>query len=199
MPKLNPYQILGRIEKRIEQLENDEKLEPRDIKALLNDEQRQTLKDAWAEQKDLRKTHKTKEVAQRDNLVWKTIREVRLDVYRQAQTEAIDGFFAFVERRKIDQDLRAIKIYYDAIKVAEDNKKDEQTAKNEANNALTRAGLPRFDQTVVRRGLSKRDDEVWAMEDELRARIKAQMTPDELEQLAMSEAYDASVNRGFKV
>ena len=85
MPKINATHKLERIQKRIAQLENDEALEARDINALLTPEQQQELKDAWAIQQQLRKNHKPpKTDAEKNKLGWKTIREVRLDVYRNA-------------------------------------------------------------------------------------------------------------------
>ena len=53
MPKLNITHLPERLMKRIEQLERGDALEARDINALLNDEQQQTLKAAWAAQQTL--------------------------------------------------------------------------------------------------------------------------------------------------
>ena len=48
MPKLNTEQLMERIQKRIHQLELGEEVAAKDIKALLNAEQQQQLKDALA-------------------------------------------------------------------------------------------------------------------------------------------------------
>ena len=53
--KLNITNIVGHIQERIEQLERDDALETRDIKALLNKEQQQVLQDAWTKKQAIRK------------------------------------------------------------------------------------------------------------------------------------------------
>lgn len=87
MPKLNFTHLIGRIQERIEQLERGDALEARDINVLFTKEQQQALKDAWTKQQALRKIHKspkTNEGVQK--IGWKTIREVRLEIYKQALT-----------------------------------------------------------------------------------------------------------------
>jgi len=83
MPKLNVTHLVGRIQERKEQLERGDALEERDIKALLTKEQQQALQDAWAKQQALRKKHRApKTDIEATKIGWKTIREVRLDIYR---------------------------------------------------------------------------------------------------------------------
>ena len=68
--------------------------------------------------------------------------------------------------------------------------KDKQAAENWANNELTRAGLRRMDGQAVRY-LSARDKEVFEIEDALRAKIRANLSAADLEQLALIEQHEA--------
>ena len=168
MPKLDITHKISRVQARIVQLERGDALEARDINALLTKEQQQQLKTAWAAQQALRKTHKTKAAADAGGLVWKTIREVRLDVYRQAfaemQNELVDGMTALAEQSEI----KAAKVFMDAWAAAE---KDNRDGWVQGNIALRRAGFNRLDQRTSRLD-SKRDAEVREMEDALRSKLK---------------------------
>ena len=62
-------------------------------------------------------------------------------------------------------------------------------AQGAANNALTRAALPRIDGQAVR-SMSKRDKEVFEMEEELKRCIRSEMTAEEIEQLDMLEGLE---------
>ena len=64
--------------------------------------------------------------------------------------------------------------------------KEQYAAQGAANNALTRAALPRVDGQDVN-SMSKRDREVFALEAQLKERIRSEMTAEELEQLDMLE------------
>lgn len=190
MPKLNHIHIIERLQNRIEQLENGEALEARDINALLDPIQQNQLKDAWAEQQSIRKSHKTKAAAENAGLTWKSIRDVRLDVYRQALNDAFDNFEDDFEQLKHDKEVRAARIFMDAYCEAEKAGRDGISA---GNIALTRAGLK---QPEVSRDLEPRDKEVQKMEAELERRIRANLTPDELEQLELLEEHDRAVQKG---
>jgi len=135
---------------------------------LLTKEQQQKLKQLWAEQHALRKTHQSKALADADGLVWKTIREVRLDVYRQAfaeiQNELVDGMTALVAQSEI----KAAKVFMDAWAGAD---KDNKDCWVQGNIALRRAGFNRIDQRNSTLD-SKRDAEVREMEDALRSKLK---------------------------
>ena len=67
--------------------------------------------------------------------------------------------------------------------------KEQYAAQGAANNALTRAALRRVDGQAVR-SMSKRDKEVFEMEEELKRRIRSEMTAEELEQLDMLEGLE---------
>jgi len=168
MPKLDITHKISRIQERIVQLERGDALEARDINALLTKEQQQELKKLWAEQQALRKTHKLKAAADADGLVWKTIRDVRLEVYRQAfseiQNELVDGMTALAEQSEI----KAAKVFMDAWASADKDNKDGWV---QGNIALRRAGFNRIDQRNSTLD-SKRDAEMREMEDALRSKLK---------------------------
>ena len=192
MPKLNPIHIIDRLENRIEQLEHGESLEARDINALLNPIQQEQLKEARDHQREIRNSYKTKAAAERDGLVWKTIREVRLDVYRQALSEAIENLDRDLAELYEEKEKRAARIFMAASVAAEGTSRNKISA---GNIAVTRAGLS-VPETRVQ--LGARDKEVQEMEDELRKRIRANMSPDELEQLELLEEHERAVQKARK-
>ena len=149
MPKLNTDQVIGRLEGRIAQLEAGEEIAVKHIRALLTDPQQQVLDDALAEQVELKKAKRARTNEEKTALGWKTIREVRLEVLKNALTEANDGLLADFKRRLRAADVRQARIYFDALKQAEKDGKDPQAAKTWANNELTRAGLRRMDALEV--------------------------------------------------
>ena len=66
-----------------------------------------------------------------------------------------------------------------------------------ANNALTRAGLRRYDGQLVST-TNKRDRTVWALEAELQARTNAELTADEREQRDIWAEHEAALKRRRK-
>lgn len=189
MPKLNPTHLPERLKSRIEQLERGEALEARDINALLNEQQQKTLADAWAAQQVLRKQHKPpKTDAEKVQLGWKTIREVRLDIYRQALAEAYNGLVDGIEELQQQREIKAARVFMDAFSEAGKTGKNAWSA---GNIALTRAGFNRVDG-LSNRGLTKRDREIRAMEDALRGQFEAEMTDDEREQLELSREHNST-------
>jgi hypothetical protein len=62
---------------------------------------------------------------------------------------------------------------------------------------LTRAGLKRVDGQVVGHQ-SKRDREVWEMEQQILGRIRSEMTPEELEQLELAEEHEKALREKGK-
>ena len=140
----------------MQQLESGEALEARDIKALLNDAQIAELETLWAEQQAIRKSYKTQAKAEADGLIWKTIRDVRIEVYKKAIADAIgNNLEALIEEQHANE-VRGAKIFLDAYFEATALDKDGNTA---GNNALRRAHLQRMDG-VDRSYRSKRDREV---------------------------------------
>ena len=189
MPKLNTEQLMARIQKRIHQLELGEEVAAKDIKALLSAEQQQQLVDALAAQVELKKTKRARTDAEKQALGWKSIREVRLDVLRAALTAANDGLLADYERRIKEKEIRQADIYLREYSEARKADKSVFAAQGAANNALTRAALPRIDGQAVQ-SMSKRDRDVLALEEELKRRIRSQMTAEELEQQDMLEGVE---------
>ena len=189
MPKLNTEQLMDRLERRIHQLELGEEIAAKDIKALLTAEQHQQLVDALAAQVALKKNKRARTGAEKQALGWKSIREVRLDVLRSALNAANDDLLADYQRRLREKEVRQANIYLREYSEARKADKSVFSAQGAANNALTRAALPRVDGQAVR-SLSKRDKEVFEMEEELKRRIRSEMTAEELEQLDMLEGVE---------
>jgi hypothetical protein len=189
VPKLNTEQLMERIQKRIHQLELGEEIAAKDIKALLSAEQQQQLVDALAAQFELKKNKRARTEDEKQALGWKSIREVRLDVLRAALTAANDGLLEDYERRLKEKEVRQANIYLREYFAARANGKEQYAAQGAANNALTRAALPRVDGQDVN-SISKRDREVFALEAQLKERIRSEMTAEELEQLDMLEGME---------
>ena len=189
MPKLNTEQLMARMQKRIHQLELGEEIAAKDIKALLNAEQQQQLEDALAAQVELKKIQRARTDAEKQALGWKSIREVRLDVLRAALNAANDGLLADYERRLKEKEVRQANIYLSEYFAARADGKEQYVTQGAANNALTRAALPRVDEQGVN-SMSQRDREVFAVEAQLKERIRSEMTAEELEQLDMLEGME---------
>ncbi|MBU3547499.1 hypothetical protein [Polynucleobacter sp. P1-05-14] len=194
MPKLNITHLVGRIQERIGQLERGDALEARDINALLTKEQQQALKDAWTVQQALRKIHKppkTNEEAQK--IGWKTIREVRLEIYKQALQEAQDGMGDGIEKLLHQSESKAARVFLDAYFNAK-----EGTSKWSAGNiALRRNGFNRIDGQSYSNG-DKRSREMNAWEDSMREKMEADLSAEEKEQLELSREYDRAVAKRRK-
>jgi hypothetical protein len=189
MPLLNTEQLMERMQKRIHQLELGEEIAAKDIKALLSAEQQQRFSDALAAQAELKKDKRARTDAEKRALGWKSIREVRLDVLRSALNAANDDLLADYERRLKEKEVRQANIYLREYSEARKSNKEIFAAQGAANNELTRAALPRVDGQDVN-SISKRDREVFAVEAQLKERIRSEMTAEELEQLDMLEGIE---------
>jgi hypothetical protein len=189
MPILTADQIIARLEGRIAQLEAGEEIAKKDIYALLTDAQQRALEGALAAQVQLKQEKRARSDEEKKALGWKTIREVRIEVMKQALKEANDGILDAFKRMQRDVEIRQMKIYMAALAEAKKQGKDKWSAECWANNELTRAGLARMDGARVRH-MSERDREVAKMEAALREQFKAEMTPEELEQQQMLEDLD---------
>ena len=195
MPKLNVTHLVGRIQERIEQLERGDALEARDINALLTKEQQQELKDAWTKQQALRKIHKPpKSIEETNKIGWKTIREVRLEIYKQALQEAQDGVGDGIEKLLHQSEVKAARVFMDAFSKAKDEDKNAWSA---GNIALRRNGFNRIDGQSYSYS-NKRDREVNEMEDSLRERMEDDLSAEEKEQLELSREYDKAVAKRRK-
>lgn len=195
MPKLSADQIISRLERRIAELEAGDEIAKKHILALLNDAQKKALEDALAEQVQLKQDKRARTEEEKKALGWKTIREVRLEVLKQALEEARGCILDSFKKEQRAAQVRQMRIYMDAMAQAKKEGKDLQVARNWANNELTRAGLARLDgQSVAHQ--NKRDREVGEMEESIRAQIKSSMTADELEQLEMLEELERAQKLG---
>ena len=192
MPKLNHFQITARLEARLAELENGVEIEARDIKVLLTDEQNELLDRLWDEQQLIRTTHKTKSKAEADGLVWKTKKEIRIDVYKQAIAEANNSALDEILKEQEASEVRAAKIFMDAYFEALDKDKDGMVA---GNIALVRNGFKRIDNETRRLGLNERDKEILAMENAIKDRIIKEMSADEFEQYQLAQEYENSINK----
>jgi len=195
MPKLNITHLVGRIQERIEQLERDEALEARDFESLLTDEQIKQYKQAWQHQKDLRTIHKPPKTEEKKRLIgWKTIREVRLEIYKQALQEAQDSVSDGMEKLQYQSEVKAARVFLEAFSKA---KEEEKNAWSAGNIALRRNGFNRIDGQSYSYN-NKRDREIKEMEDSLRQRMEADLTAEEKEQLELSREYDEAVAKRRK-
>lgn len=195
MPKLDGTHLPQRLAERLADLRAGKEVAVRDLKALLNVEQIAEMEAAWEEQQLLRKQKRARTKEEEAALGWKTKREVYIEAYEKALSDANDEQVDAWTKKLRDAEIRQARIYFETYGKARDEHKDIQTAKNIANNALTAAGLSRLDGEVVGH-LSKRDKEVWAMEDAIRAQIRKNMTPEELEQLEMLEEHEKALAKG---
>ena len=189
MPTLNTEQLMERIQERIHQLELGEEVAAKDIKALLNVQQQQQLVDALAAQVELKKNKRARTDAEKQALGWQSIKEVRLDVLRSALNAANGGLLGDFERRLNEKEVRQANTYLREYSDAMKADKSVFAAQGAANNALTRAALRRIDGQAVR-SVSKRDSEVFEIEEELKRRIRSEMTAEELAQLDMLEGVE---------
>ena len=133
-------------------------------------------------------------VTEEERFGWKSKRQVQIDVYRQAVLEAKKGALAEFELERQRVEVRRSKIYLDNIFAAKDADMNAQAV---ANNALTRAGLRRYDGQLVSI-TNKRDRAVWAMEAELQAKAEAELTADEREQRDIWAEHEAALKRRRK-
>jgi hypothetical protein len=194
MPKINAIHKVERMRKRIEQLERGDALEARDINVLLTPKQQKQLKTAWVKQQALRKIHnppKTDE--ERVVIGWKTIREVRLEVYRQALDDLLNNLVVEVEKIQNKSEANAARVFLDAYF----NAKEGTNKWSAGNIALRRNGFNRIDGQSYSYS-NKRDREVIEMEDSLRERMEEDLSAEEKEQLELSREYDKAVAKRRK-
>lgn len=171
MPKLDLTHTAERLQQRLTDLKAGKEVAAREIRALLNDEQLTAMDAAWTEQQELRKKKNARTKEEELALGWKTKREIRIVVYESALNEANDLQGTAWKKKLCDAEIRQARIYFESYGKAIDEGKDAITAKNIANNDLTRAGLKRLDDETVDK-FSKRDKEVNKMEDALLEMLK---------------------------
>jgi len=154
MPKLNNLQLAERIRQRIAQLEADEEIAAKDVRALLTDAQHTELEAAWQHQQQLRKSK----------------RELRIETFKQAVAELEQNTLSTLKDLQLKSEVRRSRIYLDTYFAERDKAATKHQAEGRANNALTRAALARLDRTAVDR-VSPRDKEVREMEERLKKQL----------------------------
>ena len=87
MPKLDDIHLVDRLRERLAELKADKEVAPRELRALLNDEQIKAIDDAWVLQKQLRKTTKARTKEKQIELGYKSKRDIHIEIYEQAINE----------------------------------------------------------------------------------------------------------------
>jgi len=192
MPKLDGTHLPQRLADRLADLVAGKEVAKRDIEALLNDEQKAAMDAAWQHQQALRKVKRARTKEEEKELGWKTKREIHIEAYENAVKEAEEDVGDAFEDRLRKAEVRAAKIYLDTFFKARDEGKETYQAHLAANNELKRAHLERVDNERT----NARDKEVWAMEDAIRAEIRKNMTPEQLEQLEILEEHERATTNG---
>lgn len=121
---------------------------------------------------------------------WKSIREVRIDCYKQALKTASDNILEDLEIEKFRLDVRSADIFMNAYSKA----KDGQSRWAQGNIALVRNGFRRLDGLGYQRETA-RDREIREMETTILTKVESEMTEDEREQLKLVRAYEASIEK----
>ena len=168
MPKLSDLHILEKLQKRLAELKANKEVAPRELRALLNEEQIKALDDAWTYQQQLRKTVKARNKQQQIDAGFKSKRDIHIEIYEQAikDLDAVD----LIEVELRNAEIRQARIYMDSLSKALKDGKTPTQAKSIANNNLTRAGLARLDGTK-HSYQSKRDKEVFELEEQLKKKL----------------------------
>lgn len=195
MPKLDGTHLPDRLAQRLADLKADKEVAARDVKALLSDEQITAMDAAWEEQQALRKVKRARTKEEERELGWKTKREIYIEAYENALSEANEDIGDALDERLERAEVRAARIYLDTYFAARDEGKEAYQAHLAANNELKRAHLAKVDVAQTD-AMTRRRDELDAMEDAIRAEIRKKMTPEELEQLEMLEEHERELAKG---
>jgi hypothetical protein len=197
MPKLDGTHIAERLKERIAKLKNGEEVAARDLRALLTDEQTAALDAAKKAQQELKKAKRARTKEEEKALGWKSIREIHIEALEAALKEAEEDEVGAWEKRMRDAEIRQARIYFDTLESEIKAGKELQTAKNKANNDLTRAGLRRMDGQIVGH-LSKRDKEISELETALIQQATNELDDYEKEQLELLKAHNKAVEENRK-
>ena len=197
MPKLDGTHIAERLKERIAKLKNGEEVAARDLRALLTDEQTAALDAAKKAQQELKKAKRARTKEEENALGWKSIREIHIEALEAALKEAEEDEVGAWEKRMRDAEIRQARIYFDTLESEIKAGKELQTAKNKANNDLTRAGLRRMDGQIVGH-LSKRDKEISELETALIQQATNELDDYEKEQLELLKAHNKAVEENRK-
>jgi len=185
MPVLDDTHTVLRLHRRITELEAGKEIAIRDIKAVLNVQQKNELDTELATQKILNKKITAKTDEEKKALGWRTIREVRLEVLKRALALAETRELDALKAKQHNAEVRRARIYLEAFKAAIAAGKSSHTAHTWANNELTRAGLSRMDGWVDEDTI-ERDNAVREIEEAIK---RKDITADELEQIELLKAH----------
>ena len=197
MPKLDGTHIAERLKERIAKLKNGEEVAARDLRALLTDEQTAVLDATKKAQQELKKARRARTKEEEKELGWKSIREIHIEALEAAFKDAEDDELDAWEKRLRDAEIRQARIYFETLDKEMTAGKDLQTAKNKANNDLTRAGLRRLDGRIIGH-LSKRDKEISELEAALIQQATDELDDYEKEQLELLKAHNKAVEENRK-
>lgn len=125
---------------------------------------------------------------------WKTIREVRIECYRQALRTARENILEELEKEQYKQQVRADRIFLDAYFGA----KDGQDAFSQGNIALMRSGIRKINARGHYIDINTRDKDSWQLEAELKKRFEMEMSEEEREQLELVREYEMEMDKRLK-
>jgi hypothetical protein len=125
---------------------------------------------------------------------WKTIRELRIDCYKQALKLASDNILEDLEKEQYKQQVRADRIFLDAYFGA----KDGQDKFSQGNIALMRSGIRKINARGHYVDINTRDKDSWQLEAELKKRFEMEMSEEEREQLELVREYEMEMDKRLK-
>jgi len=176
MPKLENIHLIERLRERLADLKADKEVAPRELRALLNEEQIKAIDDAWAYQQQLRKTTKARTKEQQIELGYKSKRDIHIEVYEKAISELDVASVLQNQLKKLE--VKRAKTYLDEYFGATKKEITRHQADSMANNALTRAHLRRYDG-VDNTYRNKRDKEVFELEEQLKKQLGIKDSEDD--------------------
>ena len=129
-----------------------------------------------------------------ERFAWKTIREVRIDCYKQALKLARENILEELDKEQFRQQVRADKIFLDAYFGA----KQGQDAFSQGNIALMRNGIRKINARGHYVDINTRDKDSWQLEAELKKRFEMEMSEEEREQLELVREYEMEMDKRLK-
>jgi len=125
---------------------------------------------------------------------WNTIREVRIECYKQALKLASDNILEELEKEQYKQQVRADRIFLDAYFGA----KQGQDAFSQGNIALMRNGIRKINARGHYVDINTRDKDSLQLEAELKKRFEMEMSEEEREQLELVREYEMEMEKRLK-
>jgi hypothetical protein len=200
MPKLNTLQIEDRIVEYNRRIREGEEIAIRDIKVILtwvDGGLIQWMDNEWEQQLQLRKQKRARTEEEKSALGYKTKRDIQIEALEKAREKICEELLEKFEKEIAEKEYRQARVLLDGFEKAKRANKSFESAFAFANNELTRANLPRVDGIKVSTD-SRRDKEVWAMEDGLKAKFREEMTDDEREQQDLLAEVNGEIGKKTK-